>query len=84
MDLTLKFRTADLGGKKLVVFEELFDAETKNFITDHKDKDDKAQSVDVSTHVKTGDKAPIVLLFIVMLSSLGTFIFMTIRRRKNK
>ncbi|MDO4605043.1 MAG: VaFE repeat-containing surface-anchored protein [Helcococcus sp.] len=86
VDIEFEIDTNDLGGKELVVFEEIYDLDG-NLVIDHKDINDEGQTVRVTrkpdkpTIPNTGDSG--VLLSIVLLT-LSSIIFLFFRRRQRK
>lgn len=81
IDLAFTFDAAKLPTYNLVVFEGLYDTETKHVIAVHEDKDDKDQQVD-SGEVQTGDTAPIILFIVFTMMSVMGIILVAYKRRR--
>ncbi len=83
------FSGASLSGK-YVVFEEVYvdvkgDGSVLKLVGDHKDLNDKDQTITVSSSPKTGDTMPIILLIaILVIAGLGMGITLVVRKRLNK
>ena len=77
------FDASDLGGKTLVVFEDLYCNDTK--LASHADLNDAAQSVFVEIVPATGDNSNIAVYVIVCAFSAAALIGITIcfKRRKS-
>jgi len=72
------------GSKDIVVFEELYLADAKTLVCEHKDIDDEDQTVHISTQPKTGDmNHPSVIFSIAVLCFLGIIMLIKIYRKKN-
>ncbi len=85
VDMEFTFDVAGLKGRELVVFEKLYLADTDILVADHEDINDKDQTVSITgdRHPKTGDKAPITVIFLIgvfsLVAGVGMYIF---KRRK--
>ena len=81
------FDASDLAGKELVVFEKIYDAETKKEVANHEDLNDEGQTVQMLTppkgKVQTGDSPilPIAIGAGVLLIGAGIFF---IKKKKEK
>lgn len=97
VQLSFAFDASGLGNQKLVTFEELYESsDTKSPVSEHKNINNKEQTVSItdkpeetskiSSPVKTGDNAPLLLYGILALVSLlsATGIVIFIYRRRNK
>ena len=82
IDIQITFHTKNYMDKKLVVYEELIDAESGEVIAIHKDINDADQTVTVDHLVKTGDNVPILPIAMIGLVALGGFVFLAVKRRK--
>lgn len=71
------------GSKDIVVFEELYLADAKTLVCEHKDIDDEDQTVHVSDQPKTGDmNNPSVIFSIAVLCLLGIILLIKNCRKK--
>lgn len=85
VDVEFTFNVSGLKGRELVVFEKIYLADTNILVADHEDINDKDQTVSVTGehHPKTGDKAPIMVIFLIGVFSLvaGAGVYFVRRRR---
>ena len=86
VDVEFEIDTNKLGGRELVVFEELYDME-RNLLVDHKDINDKDQTVKVikrpetPKNPRTGDLG---MLLPTTLLSLSSIILLFFRRKQRQ
>lgn len=84
IEVEFEIDTSKLGGKELVVFEELYDMEG-NLLIDHKDINDKDQTVKVNKkpveNPKTGD---FDLEVYASMLTIATMIFFTLKNRSKE
>ena len=80
VELSFTFDVSGLQGREIVVFEKLYLEASGTLVAGHEDINDKNQTVKVTDehYPKTGDHAPLVLLFIICGCSLlaGCLIFL--------
>ena len=82
VDVKFHFDASDLGGKTLVVFEDLYCNEIK--LATHADLHDAAQTVTVEHVPQTGDNSNITLYVVVfVLSAAALFVFAYYLKQKD-
>ena len=86
-EVTFKFDAGCLNGKDLVVFETLYYADSDIEVADHKDIEDKGQTVTVEKPVmpdtpKTGDDFNVWIWIALLVIASGTIAAVQIRKKE--
>ena len=86
VEMTFTFASSALGGKTVVVFEDLYEGDVK--VASHSDINDKEQSIVVNhppktpkKNPKTGDASPIVMWSALMLIAAAAMVW-AFRKKK--